>query len=52
MPHLSTMETPLSVAAIGVGLLVFVREYLRHRCGKWERVRSHYRAWPRPQGRR
>ena len=26
---------------------VFVREYLRHRFGKWERVRSHYRSWPR-----
>lgn len=40
------MEAPLSVIAIGVGLLVFVREYLRYRRGKWERVRSHYRNWP------
>lgn len=40
------MEAPLSVVAIGVGMLVFVREYLRHRRGKWERVRSHYRNWP------
>lgn len=29
------------------GELVFVREYLRHRFGKWERVCSHYRNWPR-----
>jgi len=41
-----TMEAPLSVIAIGVGLVVYVREYLRHRRGKWERVRSHYRSWP------
>jgi hypothetical protein len=29
------------------GGLVFVREYLRHRYGKWEHVRSHYRNPPR-----
>ena len=28
------------------GDLVFVREYLRYRLGKWERVRSHFRNWP------
>jgi hypothetical protein len=28
------------------GIIVFVREYLRHRLGKWEQVRSHYRNWP------
>ncbi len=28
------------------GILVFVREYLRLRLGKWERVRSHCRGWP------
>jgi len=27
--------------------LVFVREYLRCRLGKWQRVRSHYRNWPK-----
>jgi hypothetical protein len=26
--------------------LVYVREYLRFRFGKWEQVRSHYRNWP------
>lgn len=31
----------------GVGLYVYVREYLRLRFGKWEQVRSHYRNWPR-----
>ena len=40
------MEAPLSVVAIGVGFLVYVREYLRHRRGKWERVRAHFRARP------
>jgi hypothetical protein len=29
------------------GGLVHVREYLRHRFGRWETVRSHYRNWPR-----
>jgi hypothetical protein len=27
-------------------LVVFVREYLRFRFGRWETVRSHYRNWP------
>jgi hypothetical protein len=28
------------------GIIVFVREYLRYRFGRWESVRSHYRNWP------
>jgi hypothetical protein len=28
------------------GFVVYVREYLRFRFGKWEQVRSHYRNWP------
>jgi hypothetical protein len=28
------------------GALVNVREYLRHRLGQWELVRSHIRKWP------
>jgi hypothetical protein len=27
-------------------LMVDVREYLRHRLGQWELVRSHIRKWP------
>jgi hypothetical protein len=41
------MEAPLSVIAVGAGFLIYVREYLRYRRGNWERVRSHYRNWPR-----
>ena len=32
------------------GSVVFVREYLRHRLGKWEVVKSHLRPWPRSRG--
>lgn len=28
------------------GRIVYVREYLRCRYGKWEQVRSHLRKWP------
>jgi len=43
----SMREGAVSVIAIGVGLYVYVREYLRFRFGKWENVRSHHRNWPR-----
>jgi hypothetical protein len=29
------------------GKSLTVREYLRHRLGKWETVKSHLRKWPR-----
>jgi hypothetical protein len=32
------------------GVIVFVREYLRYRLGKWEAVKSHLRRWPRSGG--
>jgi hypothetical protein len=41
------MRVMMFVIAAGVGLYVYVREYLRFRFGKWEHVRSHHRNWPR-----
>jgi hypothetical protein len=38
---------PMAAIVLAAGMLVYVREYLRRRFGRWEIVRSHYRSWPR-----
>jgi hypothetical protein len=42
------MEVPMAafVKRMPWGRIVYVREYLRCRYGKWEQVRSHLRKWP------
>ena len=46
-PPLYDERQPMAAVVESTEALVFVREYLRYRLGRWELVRSHVRKWPK-----